>query len=192
MPSIITHSIAGLAAGKIGYEKPQPVKFWILSAVCASIPDADTIGFKFGIRYSDFLGHRGFFHSLTFAFILSLFIVSLFFYKEKIFSKNWNVYLLYFFVVTSSHGILDAFTSGGLGIALLSPFDNTRYFFPWTPIEVAPIGIRPFFSSWGIRVILSEFTWIWMPLILIWTIVKRINLAFKEKHKRKMDINRTV
>jgi hypothetical protein len=31
-------------------------------------------------------------------------------------------------------------TTGGLGCALLWPFDLTRYFAPWRPIPVAPIG----------------------------------------------------
>jgi hypothetical protein len=41
----------------------------------------------------------------------------------------------YFFVVTASHGALDAMTDGGLGIAFFAPFDNTRYFFPFRPIK---------------------------------------------------------
>ncbi|NIM12838.1 MAG: hypothetical protein GTO45_29905 [Candidatus Aminicenantes bacterium] len=55
-------------------------------------------------------------------------------------------------MLTASHGVLDAFTNGGLGIALLSPFDTTRHFSPWQPIEVAPIGIWAFFSDWGVKV----------------------------------------
>jgi len=67
--------------------------------------------------------------------------------------------------ITATHGLLDALTSGGLGIALLAPFDNTRYFFAVTPIEVSPIGFRRFFSAWGARVMLSEFVWVWIPSI---------------------------
>jgi inner membrane protein len=61
---------------------------------------------------------------------------------------------------------LDAMTDGGLGIALLSPFDNHRYFFPWTPIVVSPIGLRGFFSNWGLRVMISEITYVWAPLLI--------------------------
>jgi len=56
---------------------------------------------------------------------------------------------------------------GGLEIPLLSPFDNTRYFFPWTPIVVSPIGIGSFFSQWGLTVIKNELLWIWLPSFLI-------------------------
>jgi inner membrane protein len=47
--------------------------------------------------------------------------------------------------VKASHGILDAMTDGGLGVAFFSPFDDTRCFFPFRPIKVSPIGLS-FFS----------------------------------------------
>src|SRR5215831_7502105 len=44
----------------------------------------------------------------------------------------------YLFLATASHGVLDAMTNGGLGVAFFSPFDTTRYFLPWRPIRVSP------------------------------------------------------
>ena len=41
----------------------------------------------------------------------------------------------------ASHALLDTLTDGGLGAALLWPFNFTRYFAPWRPIPVAPIGL---------------------------------------------------
>jgi len=44
------------------------------------VPSSQTlnvIGFRFGIRYADFWGHRGFAHSLLFAALLALVIVAL-------------------------------------------------------------------------------------------------------------------
>jgi len=76
-------------------------------------------------------------------------------------------YFLYFFILTASHGLLDALTNGGRGIALLSPFSNNRYFFPWTPIEVSPLGIKAFLSERGLIVLKSEMLWIWVPSIFI-------------------------
>jgi len=32
----------------------------------------------------------------------------------------------YLFLATASHGVLDAMTNGGLGVAFFSPFDNRR------------------------------------------------------------------
>jgi inner membrane protein len=67
---------------------------------------------------------------------------------------------------------LDAMTDGGLGIALLSPFDNHRYFFPWTPIVVSPIGLRGFFSHWGLMVMISEITYVWAPLLICLFVIR--------------------
>jgi hypothetical protein len=52
----------------------------------------------------------------------------------------------FFFLATASHGLLDAMTDGGLGVAFFSPFDKHRYFFPWTPIRVSPIGLTRLFQ----------------------------------------------
>ena len=51
-------------------------------------------------------------------------------------------------------------TDGGLGIAFFSPFDPTRYFLPWRPILVSPIGAG-FFSQRGAAVLWSELLWVW-------------------------------
>jgi inner membrane protein len=74
---------------------------------------------------------------------------------------------VFFFLVTASHGVLDAMTNGGYGIAFFSPFDTTRYFFPWHPLQVSPIGIKGFLSHRGASVLLNEFLWIWVPFIVL-------------------------
>ena len=58
-------------------------------------------------------------------------------------------------------------TNGGLGVAFFSPFDNDRYFLPWRPIRVSPIGITRFLSIRGIVVLKSEMLWIWLPSIFL-------------------------
>ena len=57
-------------------------------------------------------------------------------------------------------------TNGGYGVAFFSPFNDTRYFFSWRPIEVSPLGILRFFSERGLQVIRSEIVWIGVPGIL--------------------------
>ncbi|MGD8706286.1 MAG: metal-dependent hydrolase [Syntrophobacterales bacterium] len=169
MPTVISHSVAAIAAGKAFGPREVPKRFWLLSIFCSVLPDADVIGFSFGIPYGHFFGHRGFFHSPFFALLLSLFIVSVFFRTERTFSRRWWIYLVDFSLLSASHGILDAFTNGGRGIALLSPFDETRYFFPWRPILVSPIGITGFISKWGLMTLKSELLWIWLPSLIIIT-----------------------
>jgi inner membrane protein len=177
MPSVISHAAVAVAAGVGFAPRAVPNHFWSLSIVCSVIPDADVIGFFFGIPYHHFLGHRGFFHSPFFSLWMSIFIVTVFFRSIRIFSTDWFFYFVFFFLLSASHGILDAFTNGGLGIALLSPFDNTRYFSPWTPIMVSPIGLNAFFSRWGLMVIRSEFLWVWLPSLFMVAISKVIRFV---------------
>jgi inner membrane protein len=126
----------------------------------------DAISFYFGVQRGSMLGHRGITHSLFFALLVALLVVRAAFGKTPAFSKGWWSLFIYFFAVTASHGLLDALTDGGSGVAFFAPFDATRYFFPWRPIEVSPIGFR-FFSSRGLDVIVSEFVWVWIPAILL-------------------------
>ena len=81
-------------------------------------------------------------------------------------------YALVFFLCGSSHGLLDMMTSGGLGVALFAPFYNERYFFPFRPVKVSPIGIDRFFSEWGLKVLWTEFLWIGVPCFLYLMILK--------------------
>jgi inner membrane protein len=124
------------------------------------------IGFRFGIRYGDFWGHRGFTHSLVFAALLALVIVALRFRHGVTGMRPLSMWS-YFFLATASHGLLDAMTDGGLGVAFFAPFVNRRYFLPWTPIRVSPIGVTRFFTARGLAVLRTEFVWIWLPAILL-------------------------
>lgn len=170
MPSVFTHAFAALALGKVSTGEQKRTRFWVLSVFCAVVPDFDIIiSYAFRLRGSMF-AHRGITHSLLFALLLALLVVRLAFRETPAFSKKWWKLVLYFFLVTTSHGLLDALTDGGSGVAFFAPFDATRYFFPWQPIEVSPIGLR-FFSSRGLEVIASELIWVWIPATLIVALV---------------------
>ena len=65
--------------------------------------------------------------------------------------------------VVASHALLDTLTDGGLGVALLWPFTDARYFAPWRPIPVAPIG-SGMFSERGLYVIAVE-TLLFAPIL---------------------------
>jgi len=172
MASVVTHAVVGLALGKTFTWKEMPLKFWLFSVFCSILPDADVLSFFFGWRYGDIFGHRGFSHSLFFAFFLSLLVLFAGFKEIPKFSKPWWALWLFFFLLTSTHGLLDALTNGGLGVAFFSPFIETRYFLPWTPLVVSPLGWGGFFSPWGREVILSEIVWIWIPSLLLLALVK--------------------
>lgn len=170
MASAISHAVIALSLGT-AFRRPQPPqRYWFIGVACAVIPDIDVIGFHFGIHYGDLLGHRGLTHSLAFAAVLSLLVVGFVFQRDRE-SVNTRVLLLYLFVATASHGVLDAMTNGGLGVAFFAPFMRTRYFLPFRPIEVSPIEIGAFFTQRGVEVLKSEALWIWVPSVCLATTV---------------------
>lgn len=166
MPTVISHAVAATAITSAFPIDKSIERIWLLGIICSVIPDLDVIGFGFGVHYGDLLGHRGLTHSFLFAILLA-FVMVWFVQKSQIRSFSSHRLLLYFFVVTASHGILDAMTNGGLGIAFFSPFDTQRYFFPFRPIEVSSIGLIGILSARGWAVLKSELLWIWVPSILI-------------------------
>src|SRR5271163_1899703 len=156
MASVFSHAVAALGIGACFYRPGIPKRVWVAGALCSVIPDLDVIGFHFGIHYGDFWGHRGFTHSLVFAVLLATFALLLAF-PQGVPGLSRFALWVYFFLATASHGLLDAMTDGGLGgglgVALFSPFNNARYFLPWRPIRVSPIGITRFFSPRGLEVV---------------------------------------
>lgn len=167
MPTIFTHAIVALSARKLFFREKAPVQFDALAVFCSVGPDFDVIGFGLGIHYGDFLGHRGFSHSLCLAALVALGVVSFAFRDTAKFSAEWRKLVLFFFLVTASHGLLDALTDGGLGIALFAPFENGRHFLPWQPLRVSPIGAGGMFSGYFLRVLASELFWIWLPCLAL-------------------------
>ena len=71
------------------------------------------------------------------------------------------------FAAIASHGILDALTDGGRGVGFWIPFDNSRYFFPWRPIPVSPIGIGAFISARGLEILEVEMRLIGAPAVIL-------------------------
>lgn len=162
MATILSHGVAAAAMGA-AFPGPKTARFWIYGVLCSMAPDVDVIGFRFGVHYEDLLGHRGLTHSIAFALVFSGVVAAAIFNRER--KTGWRTLWLYLFLATLSHGLLDACTDGGLGVAFFSPFSNHRYFFPWNPIEVSPIGAG-FFSSRGMDVLKSEAVWIWLPSLV--------------------------
>jgi len=143
-------------------------RFWCLVVTCSILPDIDSIGFHAGVPYGSLWGHRGMTHSLLFAaFVTAGFTLVL----RRAYPPSWKLGFLLFAVVVS-HGVLDAMTNGGLGVAFFSPFDTQRYFFLFRPIQVSPLGIRHFFSARGVNILISEVLWIWCPALVFAALVR--------------------
>jgi inner membrane protein len=140
------------------------------------VPDLDVIGFSLGIRYNSMFGHRGFTHSIFFAVALATFVTLAFFNAS---SQNRILVFCFLFFSTLSHPILDAMTNGGSGVGFFAPLSSERYFFPFRPIEVSPIGMG-FFSRRGLQVFVSELRWVWLPssvFVVLVESIKRLRIA---------------
>ena len=165
MATIISHAVAAAGIAALFPVRSLPPRVLIAGAVFAMLPDADVFSFRLGIAYGDVLGHRGFTHSLAFAAALAA-IGTLALFPGARAIVNRRLVWVYLFLATASHGALDALTNGGHGVAFFAPFENSRYFFPFSPIEVSPIGISRFFSARGAEVLANEMLWIWLPAAL--------------------------
>lgn len=163
MPSIISHPAVPLGIAAAAGRRIVPGGLALLACAASVIPDVDSIGFWAGIPYDSPLGHRGFTHSFTFAALLALLAMPL---AGRLRSRRGTVFAVVF-AAAVSHGLLDAMTTGGRGVAFLSPFSGRRFFLPWRVIEVSPIGVKGFFSGRGGEILASEFVWIWIPVIVV-------------------------
>ena len=179
MASAFSHAIVALAMGKAFQNKELSWRELLVGALCSVVPDLDVIGFHFGIQYSDVWGHRGLTHSVVFAVLLAGILVTLW-YRSKPAVAMTGLFL-YFFLCTASHGVLDAMTNGGLGVAFFSPFDTTRYFFPVRPVLVSPIGVSEFFSTYGVRILASEAIWIWLPSCAALVVLRAVQRLWSTK-----------
>jgi inner membrane protein len=181
MPTVVTHAAAAVFFGAGCAGRKASGRFWGCTVVCSVLPDFDVIGFGFGIRYGDLLGHRGFSHSLCLALLSGIFFAAICGCRlrparlscgvppprGRLLSRRTLGLVAFFTAISILHGLLDAMTDGGLGVAFLSPFSNERFFLPWRPVAVAPISITSLFTRWGLAVFVSEIVWVWGPVLTI-------------------------
>jgi inner membrane protein len=157
------HIAVGMAAVRLYPETSSSARpslsaalFW---SALALLPDADVIGFAMGVQYGDAWGHRGATHSFAFAIVVGAIVGA----AAPLFRRPAMRTFILATLVLATHPLLDTLTDGGLGCALFWPFDLTRYFAPWNPIPVSPIGLG-FFSPYGIYAASVELLY-FAPLI---------------------------
>lgn len=163
MPTIVSHPAIPIASAMIGGRRRVSGRLFGAAVVASILPDADVIGFYLGVPYGHWMGHRGFSHSVAFSLIVALLGVAIAGWLHS--DRRTTFWVL--FISAVSHGILDAMTRGGLGIAFLSPISNERFFLPWRPIQVAPLSLGPLLGPRGWEVLKSEATWVWLPSLAL-------------------------
>ena len=171
MASAFAHAGVAISLAVSWINRPDlPRRFCVLGAACAVGPDLDVVGYWVGIPYDHMLGHRGLSHSLAFAALVSGLVVATGFSGPQ-WARVRPQLRMYFFLAMASHGLCDAMTQGGLGVAFFAPFDQTRYFFSFRPIPVFPIEISRlvdvFLSADAYRTLAKECMWIGLPCLLL-------------------------
>jgi inner membrane protein len=150
------HIAVGMAVGRC-WDPADPGRAMLGLSVLSMLPDIDVVGMALGVPYGAPWGHRGATHSLIMA---PLFVLVFAAVASR--GGPFRLKALLAVAVAASHGLLDAMTDGGRGVGLLWPFTTRRYFFPWRPIPVAPIGLG-FLSAEGLEVAAWEVA-VFFPL----------------------------
>ena len=158
MPTVFSHVAVPLALGVGLGRETVPPRLLVAGMLAAALPDLDVLTFSWGVPYAAPLGHRGFSHSLLFAVAVALVGAA----ASRALRAPPARAFAFLLVACASHGALDAFTTGGLGVTFLWPWSDRRFFAPapLRVISVSPLGLR-FFSAHGWAVLGSEVRWIW-------------------------------
>ena len=158
MPTVMSHAVVGVALASV---TPWSRRrgFWVASALLPMLPDLDVFGRAVGIPFYSPWGHRGVSHSLLAAAVIGTATALL---LHRRLGARPAPLAVCFTIIMATHGLLDALTTGGPGVAFFAPFDTTRYFFPWRPIPVSPLASH-FFSAWGWQVFRAELAMLWLP-----------------------------
>ena len=166
MPTVFTHALVGLTASQLCSPKEiqqdgrAKLLFTALSIALPIAPDVDFLFIPIA-RHGSLLDHRGLFHSIAFALVLGLVATAFMVNQVQAMTRRRLWLFAYFSMITASHGLLDSMTRGPQGVALFAPFDNYRYFLPVRPMLPSPIWPSQFFSSYGAKVLGSEFLLVW-------------------------------
>ncbi len=167
MASAFAHAALGATLGKLLLPNRRHWPYWVAAGICAALPDVDSVGYRLGVPYDSLWGHRGLTHSLLAAVVMAIVGTLLARLVQRSKRPPAGQLALLLFLATASHGVLDALTTGGLGVAFFSPWHLERYFFPLRPIKVSPLSIRAFFGMKGLRVLASEVIWVGLPCLVL-------------------------
>lgn len=148
---------------RAGHKSHSP-RLLLAGIALAMVPDMDVLSFKLGVAYGNAFGHRGFTHSLLFAFVVPILCVLI---GRRWLKASLTRCWLFLTVSLLSHSLLDSITTGGKGVGWLWPWSDERFFAPWQVIKVAPFALSRYATPYGHQVILSELLWVWLPGLML-------------------------
>jgi membrane-bound metal-dependent hydrolase YbcI (DUF457 family) len=157
MASSIGHALTALVIGAAMVPHSAPRRVWIAAAATAVLPDVDAIGRPFGYPDVAWLGgHRALTHSLAFALVVAA-LVTLVWFRGPTWSGMRTRLVAAFAAGMIAHGVLDAFTTYGRGVAFLAPFTWRRFESAWEPVrgvwsEVIAIWVPSSLILWHVRI----------------------------------------
>ena len=172
MPSIVAHAVAGAALAITAFSpRPVPRRVWITAAVIAAVPDVDAFGRPFGNLATEtfFGGHRGVTHSVVFALVLAAIVAWGFFRTSPWIELQPRLWVA-FALAVASHGVLDALSIIGNGVAFWAPFSWTHYEFVWKPL--GEIGPGPRGPERAFDFVANEFLWVGLPALIVVAIAR--------------------
>jgi len=138
----LTHIAIGACVGEAFFEKGFGKKAMLWGALAQSIPDIDFITALWMKTPEALLAHRGFTHSILFAFLIIPIFALIAEKVHRPHNISFKKWLLFFGVAVFVHLFLDAFNNYGIG--WFEPFTHHRFSF--NVIYVAD----PFFSFFPI------------------------------------------
>ena len=168
MATVFTHPVPVLALGMGLGTGCISGRLFVLALVCTVLPDIDVPLLNSGLVGKGLLlGHRGLTHSLVFALAVGVVAALL----HRVVHSSWKKAFWVCFLAVLSHIALDMLTTGGrFGLALLAPWDASRYTLPWAPIKISPFAAG-FFTRRGLEVLLCELRMVWLPGFGLWALL---------------------
>ena len=163
MSSLFGHALAGLTISAAFTKGRPPRRIWAFAMACALAPDLDWFTGFLRLPFGNSLSHRGVSHSLIAAGLIAAAAMLIGFRPQLRSPRLWACML----AATFSHGLLDACTFGGTGVAFLLPFSEARFVCVWQPIFVSPIPLSGKLLDWLLFSLGTEVLWIGIPAAMV-------------------------
>ncbi|MGZ5246727.1 MAG: metal-dependent hydrolase [Flavitalea sp.] len=180
----LTHIVIGACVGDIIAGKQVGKRAMLYGALMNSLPDVDFIASFFLDPVSDLLAHRGFTHSILFAFIATPVFAGISNGLEKKVDLSYKRWCLFFFIEIMLHLFIDAFNAYGTG--WFEPFSHARISFHTLFVADPLFSIVPFIAFIALLILPVNHprrrTWVLSSLV-----VCTLYLGISIMHKMSVD-----